>query len=60
MNAISIHTNIMKDEIISNVRKLLNERFMHISGSFPIEEILEALVIILDYKVFAFEDVFWH
>ena len=50
----------MKDEIISNVRKLLNERFMHISGSFPIEEILEALVIILDYKVFAFEDVFWH
>ena len=59
-DAISAHTSMIKDEIISNVRKLLNERFMNVSSSFLIEEMIEALATILDYNVFAFEDTLWH
>ena len=58
-DAISVHASMIKDEIISNVRKLLNKRFMNVSSSFPIEEMLEALTIILDYNAFAFKDAFW-
>jgi len=59
VDAVSMHTNMMKDEIITNIRQLLNKRFMHISSNFPIEEILEALTIILDHNVFAYGDTFW-
>ena len=37
VNAVSMHANMLKDEIIINIRKLLNEKFIHVNDSFPIE-----------------------
>ena len=46
VDIISMHTNMIKDKIIDNMRKLLNEKFMYVSNSFPIKEILEALTML--------------
>ena len=59
VNAVCMYTNIMKDEIINNIWKLLNEKFICFSYSFSIEKILEALAIILSYSIFVYGDSFW-
>ena len=40
VDVVSMHTNMLKEEIKTNFRKLLNEKFMHVSEPFPIEEML--------------------
>ena len=59
MHTLCMYMNMIKDEIITNTRKLLNKRFICISNSFSIEEILEVLIILLKYNIFAFKDIFW-
>lgn len=59
VNAVSMHANMLKDEIIINIRKLLNEKFIHVNDSFPIEQLMQALTIILENNVFAFGDTYW-
>lgn len=52
VDAVSMCTNMLKDEIISNMRDLLNEKIMHVNNKFPIEETLKVLEIMLDNNVF--------
>ena len=42
------------------MRKLLFEKFMCVNNKILIEEIMEALTIILENIFFSFGDSFWH
>ena len=53
-----MHTNMLKREIMTNIRKLLNEKFMCITNKFLRHKIIEVLTIILKNNVFAFGDTF--
>ena len=58
IDAVTMHTNMLKDEVMTNINKLLSTKFMRV-GNFPIDEIMEVLTITLDNNVFAFGDAFW-
>ena len=47
-------TNILKEKIIDIVRKLLNEPFINLDYNFLIEELLEAIKIVLNNDIFKF------
>jgi hypothetical protein len=49
---------MLKEEVIVNIRELLNENFIFISESFSIEEILAMIEIILDNNVFAYGNIY--
>jgi len=44
---------------MSNVRNLLNEKFVHVNDRFPVEETLKVLEITLDNNAFQFGDTYW-
>lgn len=56
----SIHANMLKDKVISNMKNLLEIDFIYVSPEFPINKTLKILTIILDKKVFAYGDVYWN
>ena len=58
IDAVTMHTNMLKDEVMTNINKLLSTKLMRV-GTFPIDEIMQALTITLDNNVFAFGDAFW-
>ena len=55
VDAVSMQTNMIKDKIITKMRKLLNEKIMCVNNKILIEEIMEALTIILENIFFLSE-----
>ena len=53
-----MYTNILKDEILKNVKDLLNEQFVYISSLFLVDEILSAIYIVLENNIFTYSNTY--
>ena len=47
-----MHTNILKNKVINNIQKLLQELFIKVNSTFSLQEILEVIELVLDNNIF--------
>ena len=59
IDAVSMHTNVLKEEVLENAKELLNEKFMRAAEAFPTNELLEAIEIAFDNNSFTYGDTPW-
>ena len=48
----------INNNVLLNIRNLLNKRFMKVNNKFPINKNLKVLDLILDNNIFTFGDTF--
>jgi len=58
-DAVSMYTNMIKEEVIKSIEKLLKESFMEVDANFQTEDLLKTIEIILENNVFQFNDTYW-
>ena len=57
-NVASMCTNMIKEEVLESVEKLLKESFIEVNRKFPAEDLLKMIKIILENNMFQFNHAY--